>query len=699
MNNLEQKLTAAVAAMEARDPELGAELKDRIRPEATERVTREVEEPRARRMSERVPGATEAPPAERRRLRTSETIVLRTGRPVLTVKNDSPELVFRDAESEVWRERLQKAKDQVHRAVVASGRVEVQHHPTFDWIGTGWLVRDDIIVTNRHVAKEFARRQGTQFRFRPGTLGRTMRASVDFLEELGRADERTFQLKQVLHIEGDNGPDMALLKVEQKDPFKLAAPIGLSPHAAIAGQQVATIGYPARDSRIPELDLMEDIFGDVFDKKRLAPGQVIRVTKRDLQHDCSTLGGNSGSVVLDLESGDAVALHFAGRFLEANFAVPAAIIQQRLNDVLNGERRSTVSVGGLAPSRDRVAPATTSGERQLTVTIPVRITVDIGDAVGAAAAVSLPSAGEPSLPDDSDDGGDTGEDEDDDELILTEARPEDYEDREGYSAAFLGDGLEVPVPTVVQNPGDVLTFDFKGETRTLLDYQHFSVVMGKPRKMCIFSAVNIDGTQPKKAKRPGWRTDPRIPESAQLVKGVYGNPPKFARGHMTRREDPMWGDLDTARRGNADSMHLTNAVPQMQPFNAGIWLGLEEFALQNARQDDMKICVFTGPVFRANDPIRFGVKIPVKFWKVIAFIHDETNELTATGYVMSQKSFLQEEEFVFGAHSIAQTTLASIQNMTGLSFGDLVSRDPLIEEALEGAEPRPLADFSEIRFV
>jgi endonuclease G len=180
---------------------------------------------------------------------------------------------------------------------------------------------------------------------------------------------------------------------------------------------------------------------------------------------------------------------------------------------------------------------------------------------------------------------------------------------------------------------------------------------------------------------------------------VYGNAPKFSRGHMTRREDPMWGDVETAQRGNADSMHLTNAVPQMQPFNAGIWLGLEEYALQNAREDDMKICVFTGPVFRTNDPIRFKVKIPVKFWKVIAFIHDETGELTATGYVMSQKSFLQDEEFVFGPHSTAQTTLASIQNMTGLSFGDLVSRDPLIEEALEGAEPRPLTDFSEIRFV
>ena len=39
---------------------------------------------------------------------------------------------------------------------------------------------------------------------------------------------------------------------------------------------MAVIGYPARDSRIPDVDLMDQIFGNVYDKKRLAPGQVHR---------------------------------------------------------------------------------------------------------------------------------------------------------------------------------------------------------------------------------------------------------------------------------------------------------------------------------------------------------------------------------------------------------------------------------------
>jgi endonuclease G len=57
-------------------------------------------------------------------------------------------------------------------------------------------------------------------------------------------------------------------------------------------------------------------------------------------------------------------------------------------------------------------------------------------------------------------------------------------------------------------------------------------------------------------------------------------------------------------------MHVTNTVPQIQPFNAGIWLDLEDYALQNARTDKMQVSVFTGPFLEDNDPIRFGVKIP-----------------------------------------------------------------------------------------
>ena len=198
-----------------------------------------------------------------------------------------------------------------------------------------------------------------------------------------------------------------------------------------------------------------------------------------------------------------------------------------------------------------------------------------------------------------------------------------------------------------------------------LKYQHFSVVMSRSRRLCIFSAGNIDGATPRRFRRPSWRLDPRIPVRQQIKDECYGSEPKFSRGHMTRREDPVWGDPHEAALGNSDSMHVTNTVPQMQPFNGGIWLALESYALENARSDDMRISVMTGPFLMPDDPVRDGVLIPRSFWKVIAFIHDETRELCATGYTMSQEDFLRPEEFVFGKHKTSQARIATIEERAG----------------------------------
>src|SRR5258708_17284546 len=157
--------------------------------------------------------------------------------------------------------------------------------------------------------------------------------------------------------------------------------------------------------------------------------------------------------------------------------------------------------------------------------------------------------------------------------------------------------------------------------------------MSRSRRMCFFSAVNIDGNLSKKNTRAGWKWDPRIPKAQQIMNECYGSPPKFSRGHMTRREDPGWGaDAKTAKRGNEDSMHVTNTTPQMQAFNSPIWLALEDDALGHAREDEMKISVFTGPYFEDQDPEMYGVLIPLPFWKLIPFIHHYTPTLGPTLY-------------------------------------------------------------------
>jgi endonuclease G len=570
-------------------------------------------------------------------------IVLRVGRPVLAIVGGVARLEFNDSESDVWRERLQNSSERLRRAAQAVGRIDVTGMPPYTYVGTGWLVDKDLIVTNRHVARTFGRKAGGRFTFKQGSGSQPVKTSIDFLEEAGRRQRLEYPIVEIVHIESDAGPDFAVLRVDASKRRPIAPPIPLSTSPAQAEQQVAVIGYPARDSRVPDDQLMQSIFGNVYNKKRLAPGQVTKARADVLLHDCSTLGGNSGSVVLDLATGKAVGLHFAGRFLETNFAVPASVVADRLERVRRGKPGRPGHPPPRPPKHDDPPPV-----------------------VGEPIASNEP---------------------------IEEGVPADYVDRRGYDSSFVVP--VVPLPRVV-DPHDVLTFAWQGGVERELKYEHFSVVMSRSRRLCIFSAANVDGARPQRFKRPPWRLDPRIARTQQIIEECYGNEPLFARGHMTRREDPVWGDPGSASLGNRDSMHVTNTVPQMQPFNAGIWLGLESYALDHARSDHMRIAVFTGPFLLADDPVRVGVPIPRSFWKVIAFVHEETRELCATGYTMSQEDFLRDEEFVFAQHKTAQTRIATIEERTGLSFGPLAALDPFDDDE-EGVTP-VLTDPSQIRF-
>ncbi len=267
---------------------------------------------------------SEIPPAQRE----LEAIVLLVGRPVLQVQHNSYEIPLSDE----WHQRLSASRSKIEKAILSVGRIEVENHPGYDWLGTGWLVKDDVIVTNRHVAAEFAKKSGTGFVFRHNFMNKLMKARIDVREESGVPEEIQYKATEVLYIAEDDGFDVAFLKVASasEDGVALPAPITLSSAAPASGTDVAVIGYPAEDSRNNYAE-MERIFGSVYDVKRLAPGKVKPSGQAHiLYHDCTTLGGNSGSVVLDISTGEAVGLHFAGKYLQGNFAVSAAKVAEIL---------------------------------------------------------------------------------------------------------------------------------------------------------------------------------------------------------------------------------------------------------------------------------------------------------------------------------------------------------------------------------
>lgn len=263
-----------------------------------------------------------------------EAIVRQFGRPSLLVHRDSfGQETFADPDSRVWLDRLEGSRRSVQDAIRAVGRVNLYGMPGWDWVGTGWLVRERVVVTNRHVAQVFAYRAGSDHVFRKAPGGGRARAAIDFrCEYLQEEDEAEFRCTRVLATAEDDGPDVAFLEIHPTSALGggLPAPAPLADFDPAPGQQVVTIGYAAWDGHRNDPGVMEQVFGGVYNCKRLAPGEVLSAAADHFTHDCTTLGGNSGSLVLELSSGLILGLHFAGSYLQANYAVPARVIANQL---------------------------------------------------------------------------------------------------------------------------------------------------------------------------------------------------------------------------------------------------------------------------------------------------------------------------------------------------------------------------------
>ncbi|MFD9519000.1 trypsin-like serine peptidase [Streptomyces sp. NPDC059979] len=250
-----------------------------------------------------------------------QAIVLLEGRPAIPVRD-------RDfaARPGAWA-ALEEQRAGIRASVARVGRVEVAGHAELDWLGTGFLVSPFAVMTSRRVAAEFVRADGEGgFTFRPG-----MGARLDTAEELGApAADGAFacDVTEVIGIHPD--VDLALLRVSPAGgSADLPAPLAVSADAPpdLVGRPVYLIGYPAADGRRDEPAAMRRLFADVYGGKRLQPGRATALLPDGnggftMTHDCSTLGGNGGSPVIDLADHRVLGLHVGGRFGSANVAVP-----------------------------------------------------------------------------------------------------------------------------------------------------------------------------------------------------------------------------------------------------------------------------------------------------------------------------------------------------------------------------------------
>ena len=141
---------------------------------------------------------------------------------------------------------VDRIRKNIEAAIPSVGRIEVPKgfRP---YAGTGFVVGDNLLMTNRHVAQIFASGVGTKMlKFDPGQI-----AGIDFLREVpaaGKPDPVFLEIVEVVMIH----PywDMALLRTKSPLPVQ-HQPLKLSTKTPqdLAGRNVVVIGYPAKDQR------------------------------------------------------------------------------------------------------------------------------------------------------------------------------------------------------------------------------------------------------------------------------------------------------------------------------------------------------------------------------------------------------------------------------------------------------------------
>ena len=594
-------------------------------------------------------GGKEMDPGQRA---ATEAIILPELRPAIDIVNGT----YAPVTHKLWTHLSTDAaiKGRIEQAIRSVGRIELPDGP-LPYAGTGFVVGPSRIMTNRHVAAIFANGLGDRnIVFRPGFT-----AAFDLLRERGNNKSIVLDVVKVILIH----PywDCAVLEVSGlpigAPPLTLTA----TPAEQLRDREVAVIGYPAFDSRNPA-SVQNDLFDKVFQVKRLQPGVLGEVADaasfgkfvRAIGHDASTLGGNSGSSLIDLTTGKVVALHFSGVYRERNNAVPTAELaaDPRLHDagVTFDAPRPTAappwagwwdsdslmerSFGDRAerdsqPAAGSGRPTVQLGGGKVRVNIPLTITVSLGD--GAA----ITAVGD-------------GQAADTTEKLVMPWRDEDFSTRTGYNPLFLAgadDAPEVPPPTVKDSKLLATT----SEGKDLLHYQNFSIAMHAKRRLALFSSCNVTAEpalrRPDKRKaytrkalsglgendQEMWFEDPRLADHQQIPDYFYTRDDgQFDKGHIVRRDDVAWGEtFEELRRANGDTYHVTNCSPQIASFNRSAlgvdnWGDLENVVLSQAASE--RLCVFAGPVLDDKDSwflgrdkprSRMRAQIPTRFWKVV----------------------------------------------------------------------------------
>jgi len=592
------------------------------------------------------------------------------------------------------------AKKKVCRIVVKQGIQRVG-------FATGFMVSENLMLTNWHVFK---------------SIDAVDTSSVQFNYELNRQGSPSktvsFNLSPATFFYSFRDLDYCLVAVDPVD---------------ISGQHKLTdIGYinlehklgKLGDEDVERLNIIHHPEGD-YKQLSIRENRFKKILPTTLWYESDTAPGSSGSPVFN-DQWQVVALHHMGvakkneqgEYLDRNGTVIPVVNNKidisRVHWIANeGIRISVIRnhIRSKFPDSTLVSKLIDPPEINRPVatndTMPLNEQIDNNTMMKDSVNISVPSnllerqktinvnittndvfvgqgLGQPSLQSVI-----QGFDIADESLKLE--RSMDYSGCSGYETDFLGGDFRVPVPKPQKSIRNHIA-KINNTRAYILKYYKFSVIFNDFKKMPLISAINIDGDSEMRKdftkRKDTWIRDTRIDLDSQLNNNFYKKS-GFDRGHMSRREDANWGNNAFEAKRNADLTCVhTNACPQVPELNrsnmGGLWGKLEKVVLEKGaiKEDGKtgKISVFSGPVFKDNDPIYKGVKIPMEYYKVIMW-KDDNNKLRATSFTLSQSDLVDEIDFEdlgidqnvrFKEH---QVSLKDLQKRTKIDFEDIQEFD------------------------
>jgi endonuclease G len=193
----------------------------------------------------------------------------------------------------------------------------------------------------------------------------------------------------------------------------------------------------------------------------------------------------------------------------------------------------------------------------------------------------------------------------------------------GYDPDFLP-GVTIDVPAAAY-PEVQRDYALTHAGEPLRRYTHYTVALSTQRRFARWVAWNVDGAAIKMLSRTGipFTLDSEFDPAQQVGDELYSNN-RLDRGHIARRADLIWGDLDEAQAANHDSFYFPNITPQLDDFNqeakGGLWGKLEDAIFADVEVEHLRVSLFGGAIFTPSDLEYRGVLVPRSFWKLIAYL-------------------------------------------------------------------------------